>query len=150
MIISKVICDVTYSNKSWAIVTQGIFTLCEINQMEREMRSYLNWELTVDNPILSNFEAMVEHNFQDAVPASGYPTYSLQMVSKRAAKAATLSLAAPVLGPISTESPLIPLLTVDMTRPQTKLINHHCDYCHACSVTFLHIQTLPPDHKLAT
>lgn len=43
------------------------------NQMEREMCSYLDWELTVDNPILSNFEAMVKHNFRDA----GYPTYSL-------------------------------------------------------------------------
>lgn len=41
--------------------------------MEREMCSYLDWELTVDNPILSNFEAMVKHNFRDA----GYPTYSL-------------------------------------------------------------------------
>lgn len=30
MIASKVICDDTYSNKSWAIVAQGMFTLREI------------------------------------------------------------------------------------------------------------------------
>lgn len=73
------------------------------------MCSYLDWELTVDNPILSNFEAMVKRDFRDAAPASGYPTYSLQMVSKRAAKAAASSSATPVPGPISTESPPIPM-----------------------------------------
>ena len=39
---SKVICDDTYSNKSWSIVAQGMFTLWEINQMEREVCSYLD------------------------------------------------------------------------------------------------------------
>ncbi|KAJ6523641.1 hypothetical protein B0H19DRAFT_1345393, partial [Mycena capillaripes] len=34
MIASKVICDNTYSNKSWSIVTQGMFTLREINQSD--------------------------------------------------------------------------------------------------------------------
>lgn len=33
---SKILCDDTYSNKSWAIVAQGMFALKEINQMERE------------------------------------------------------------------------------------------------------------------
>jgi hypothetical protein len=37
-----------------------MFSLREINQMEREMCSYLEWELIVDNPILSNFETMVK------------------------------------------------------------------------------------------
>ena len=41
MIASKVICDDTYSNKSWSIVGQGMFALREINQIEREMCSYL-------------------------------------------------------------------------------------------------------------
>ena len=41
MITSKVICDDTYSNKSWSIVGQGMFQLSEINQMEREMCQYL-------------------------------------------------------------------------------------------------------------
>ncbi|EIW54464.1 uncharacterized protein TRAVEDRAFT_52169 [Trametes versicolor FP-101664 SS1] len=34
MIASKVICDDTYSNKSWSIVGQGMFALREINQMD--------------------------------------------------------------------------------------------------------------------
>jgi hypothetical protein len=38
---SEVICDDTYSNKSWFIVAQGMFQLWEINQMEREMCQYL-------------------------------------------------------------------------------------------------------------
>ncbi|KAJ7668627.1 hypothetical protein DFH06DRAFT_203920 [Mycena polygramma] len=105
MIASKVICDDTYSNKSWSIVAQGMFTLREINQMEREMCNYLDWELTVDNPILSNFEAMVNHDF--APNAKGpYPTYSLHMVSKRAAKAAASASATPIPEPNSTTSPI--------------------------------------------
>ncbi|KAJ7928709.1 hypothetical protein B0H13DRAFT_1597303 [Mycena leptocephala] len=95
MIASKVICDDVYSNKSWSIVAQGMFTLREINQMEREMCNYLDWELTVDNSILSNFEAMVQRDFpRDS--KGPYPTYSLHMVSKRAAKAAVSSSAAPI------------------------------------------------------
>lgn len=121
MIASKVICDDTYSNKSWAIVAQGMFTLREINQMEREMCSYLDWELTVDNPILQNFEAMVTHDFSSAAPASGYPTYSLQMVSKRAAKAAASASATPVPGPISTESPPIPMFHQRHDSPAKKV-----------------------------
>ncbi|KDQ13284.1 hypothetical protein BOTBODRAFT_111719, partial [Botryobasidium botryosum FD-172 SS1] len=41
MIASKIICDDTYSNKSWCVVVQGMFLLREINQMEREMCVYL-------------------------------------------------------------------------------------------------------------
>jgi len=105
MIASKVICDDTYSNKSWTIVAQGMFTLREVNQMEREMCNYLDWELTVDNPILGNFEAMVKRDFSR--PSQGpYPTYSLQMVSKRAAKAAASASATPVPEPNSTTSPI--------------------------------------------
>ena len=43
MIASKVICDDTYSNKLRSIVGQGMFALQEINQMEHEMCSYLEW-----------------------------------------------------------------------------------------------------------
>ncbi|OAX35826.1 hypothetical protein K503DRAFT_696265, partial [Rhizopogon vinicolor AM-OR11-026] len=41
----KVICSDTHSNKSWSIVTHGMFQLREINQMELEMCQYLEWEL---------------------------------------------------------------------------------------------------------
>ncbi|KAJ7840690.1 hypothetical protein B0H14DRAFT_2360518, partial [Mycena olivaceomarginata] len=43
MIVSKVTCDDTYSNKLWSIVVQGMFILREINRMEREMCNYLDW-----------------------------------------------------------------------------------------------------------
>jgi len=56
MLASKVICDCTYSNKSWSIVAQGMFQLREINQMEREMCQYLEWELNVDLVTLKEFE----------------------------------------------------------------------------------------------
>jgi hypothetical protein len=36
-IASNVICDNTYSDKSWGIVGQGMIQLQEINQMEREI-----------------------------------------------------------------------------------------------------------------
>jgi hypothetical protein len=71
MITSKVMCDDTYSNKSWGIVAQRMFSLREVNQMEREMCSYLEWELTVDSSTLKRFEAMVKKDFNGPGP---YPT----------------------------------------------------------------------------
>ena len=58
MLVSKVICDDTYSNKSWSIVTQGIFQLRKINQMKREICQYLKWELNVDPITLWEFEVI--------------------------------------------------------------------------------------------
>ncbi|KAI9062359.1 cyclin-like protein [Trametes sanguinea] len=74
MIASKVICDDTYSNKSWSIVGQGMFALREINQMEREMCSYLEWQLNIDPDALREFEAKVRRDFKGQGP---YPTYVL-------------------------------------------------------------------------
>ncbi|KAG7562695.1 hypothetical protein FFLO_01855 [Filobasidium floriforme] len=45
MIASKIVCDDTYSNQSWCIVAQKMFELKEMNQMEREMCGYLEWNL---------------------------------------------------------------------------------------------------------
>src|SRR5882762_11152189 len=70
MIASKVICDDTYSNKSWCIVGQGMFALREINQMEREMCSYLEWQLNVDPSTLRDFEAQVRRDFAGPGPYS--------------------------------------------------------------------------------
>jgi hypothetical protein len=66
-------CDDTYSNKykSWSVVDQGMFNLPEINQMEREMCNYLEWELTA-NPMLSTFETAVKRDFLEQKPS--YPT----------------------------------------------------------------------------
>jgi hypothetical protein len=63
MIASKVVCDDTYSNKSWTVVGQGMFSLREINQMEREMCGYLEWVLNVDPKELVEFEATVRKEY---------------------------------------------------------------------------------------
>ncbi|OWZ62514.1 hypothetical protein AYX14_05372 [Cryptococcus neoformans] len=56
MIASKVICDDTYSNQSWGIVAQKMFALKEINQMEREMCGYLEWNLNFGEREMLEFE----------------------------------------------------------------------------------------------
>ncbi|KAF5348709.1 hypothetical protein D9758_006777 [Tetrapyrgos nigripes] len=128
MIASKVICDDTYSNKSWSIVAQGMFTLREINQMEREMCNYLDWELTVDNPILSNFEAKVKEDFRNS--QGPYPTYSLQMVSKRVvAKSSDSPSVTPIIPePTITSSSPIPFgqrHTSSPKQPDESPRHHH-------------------------
>ncbi|RDX49288.1 hypothetical protein OH76DRAFT_1439000 [Lentinus brumalis] len=72
MIASKMICDDTYSNKSWSIVGQGMFALREINQMEREMCSFLEWELNIEHDALKEFEQKVRRDFTGLGP---YPSY---------------------------------------------------------------------------
>ncbi|KAJ7811149.1 hypothetical protein B0H14DRAFT_2523918 [Mycena olivaceomarginata] len=99
MIASKVICDDIYSNKSWCIVAQGMFRLHEIEQMEREMCNYLDWELNVDTSVLTNFKAMVQRDFSRDSEGP-YPIYPLSMVSRRAPWVPTSST--PVSEPKST------------------------------------------------
>ncbi|THH16171.1 hypothetical protein EW146_g4417, partial [Bondarzewia mesenterica] len=78
MIASKIICDDTYSNKSWSILGQGMFALREINQMEREMCSYVEWQLNVEPQVLRDFEAKVRRNFAGPGP---YPPIVLPQPS---------------------------------------------------------------------
>jgi hypothetical protein len=86
MIASKVICDDTYSNKSWCVVGQGMFALCEINQMERKskMCGYLEWCLNVKPEDLRDFEAMVHKEYGSASPAPA--PVSVPIVRPTAAK----------------------------------------------------------------
>jgi hypothetical protein len=63
MIASKVVCDDTYSNKSWCVVGQGMFSLKEINQMEREMCGYLEWQLNFEPVELAEFEAKTRKEY---------------------------------------------------------------------------------------
>lgn len=69
MIASKVICDDTYSNKSWCIVGQNLYTLKEVNQMEREMCSYLEWILHVEAAELDTFTKRVKKEYGSDCPA---------------------------------------------------------------------------------
>lgn len=62
MIASKSSCDDTYSNKSWAIVGQGLFSLREINQMERELFGYLGYKVNVSPEDLEMFTYQLEQD----------------------------------------------------------------------------------------
>ncbi|KAH8114199.1 hypothetical protein DFH11DRAFT_1704425, partial [Phellopilus nigrolimitatus] len=72
MIASKVVYDDIYSNKSWAVVRQGLFALREINQMEREMCAYIEWQLNIPGENLRAFEAEVPHIYCRPPPYTHY------------------------------------------------------------------------------
>lgn len=90
MIASKVVCDNTYSNKSWAIVGQGLFQLREINQMEREMCGYLEWQLNIDHLELESFTEKTQAEF-----GSGTVPPILPVTSSVAPSLPKAALAAP-------------------------------------------------------
>ena len=101
MILSKVMCDDMYSNKSWSAVAQGMFNLQE---MEREMCNWLEWELTAVNPMLSTFETAIKRDFREQKPS--YPTYPTSFVSKHAARAEASMSNTPYQEQSSTSSPV--------------------------------------------
>jgi hypothetical protein len=68
MIASKVLCDETYSNESWGIVAQEMFVLKELNQMEREMCGYLEWNLNVLSEEVIEFEASLRAEYSTEAP----------------------------------------------------------------------------------
>jgi len=73
MLSSKVICDDTYSNKSWAIVGQGFYELRDVNLMEREMIHYLSFDLTISAGELEKFTQSVRQTYKRGVPRTPYP-----------------------------------------------------------------------------
>ncbi|WRT66371.1 uncharacterized protein IL334_003326 [Kwoniella shivajii] len=83
MIASKVICDDTYSNQSWSIVAQKMFALKEINQMEREMCGYLEWNLNVEGDEITEFEDKIrsEHGPRAVARASSSSSSSSESSS---------------------------------------------------------------------
>ena len=52
------------SNKSQSIISQSIFALREINQMEHEICLYLEWQLNIDLSQLQDFESKVRQDFK--------------------------------------------------------------------------------------
>ncbi len=97
MIASKVICDDTYFNRLWYIVGQNLYTLKEVNQMEREMCSYLEWLLHVEAPELEAFTQRVTKEYgADCGPVPP------QWVSTPAAVAPVVSV--PLVAPIESTS----------------------------------------------
>jgi hypothetical protein len=83
-----------------------MFSVREVNQMEREMCNYLDWELNVEGDILTSFQAKVT---QDFAPLHGpYPTYSLIDVSKHAPKVAASKPNTPIPTPTSSPTSHVP------------------------------------------
>ncbi|PWN47214.1 hypothetical protein IE53DRAFT_261704 [Violaceomyces palustris] len=73
MLASKSSCDDTYSNKSWTIVGQGLFSLREINQMERELFGYLGYKVNVEVEELDHFVKGLEEGRIQTSPESSPP-----------------------------------------------------------------------------
>ena len=70
MFSSKIICDDTYSNKSWCIVGQGMSALQEINQIERGSFPLLNFFSCPDQ---SRHLASLPHNSNHNRPRHARP-----------------------------------------------------------------------------
>lgn len=60
MLACKMLCDDAYNNKSWVIVSQNLFSLHEVNQMERELFMYLDLDLRVSSEELVVFALELE------------------------------------------------------------------------------------------
>ena len=99
MLASKSSCDDTYSNKSWTIVGQGLFSLREVNQMERELFGYLGYKVNVEPEELDSFVKGLEqgriHTHPESASASSSPASSPALASNeeefRAAPVPTLA-----------------------------------------------------------
>ena len=143
MIASKIICDDTYSNKSWCIVGQGMFALREINQMEREMCSYLEWQLNVEPSILRDFEAQVRRDFAGPGP---YPQIILPQPSPSTfphsipTASASTSTSIPMFGPRTsppkpTQPPIASHSISYPPTPETPASSHSTSTSPASSIS---------------
>ena len=120
IISSKFMCDVKYSNKTWSEATLPVFNLSKINQMEKEICNYLDWNLTISNPMLSNFETAVKRDFcEDKQSYPTYPDSSVEKAARVTVEATSnsaeffqeqLSTSGPALGQLTS---IPPLLAVD-------------------------------------
>ncbi|KAG8739602.1 hypothetical protein FRC11_000638 [Ceratobasidium sp. 423] len=63
IITSKLTCDSSYTLKSWYYIAQRIFTLHNIDQMEREMCCDLNWHFRINPKDLTAFELIVHRHY---------------------------------------------------------------------------------------
>ncbi|KAF6742976.1 hypothetical protein DFP72DRAFT_994123 [Ephemerocybe angulata] len=63
VIADKILNDDSYENESWVTLSIRMFPLAEINQMEQEMCSFLEWDLRVDGEMLRSFEAALNEKF---------------------------------------------------------------------------------------
>ncbi|KAJ7019519.1 hypothetical protein C8F04DRAFT_975529, partial [Mycena alexandri] len=84
MLASKFLCDEAYHNKAWRKIARNVYALTEINQLERDLCRYLEWDITIDSATIYNFAALLNRDF--APDSKGpYPTYPIDTVAKREA-----------------------------------------------------------------
>ncbi|PIL33467.1 hypothetical protein GSI_04090 [Ganoderma sinense ZZ0214-1] len=74
IVVSKLLIDVNYSNYQWSRTAHALFSLEDINQMERDLLACLEWDLQIQPDALVEFEARVRCIFTSLGP---YPTYVL-------------------------------------------------------------------------
>ncbi|KAI9508822.1 hypothetical protein F5148DRAFT_979263 [Russula earlei] len=150
MLASKIICDDTYSNKSWCIVGQGMFALREINQMEREMCSYLEWQLNVDASTLRDFQCRVQHDFAGpgpyppvVLPQPAPAPFTHQSASNVNSTGSTIPSFTPRV-PLPKDAPVIPspsIPTYPSSPPDTPDASHSASTSPASSAS----PQTPPD-----
>ncbi|KAF5332296.1 hypothetical protein D9611_008064 [Ephemerocybe angulata] len=81
IIASKTLHDQTYTNKTWTSLVGGGFSLRELNQMERDMCKFLDWDLQIDHLDLEAFEKVVVAGYSQ--DSDNYPLIPLALISKR-------------------------------------------------------------------
>ncbi|KAJ7157033.1 hypothetical protein C8R43DRAFT_883675 [Mycena crocata] len=64
IVASKVLCDSSYSNSNWRRLAQYLFTLREINAMERELCSHLDWDLNFHPVGVEQFKWLLGQKFR--------------------------------------------------------------------------------------
>ncbi|KAJ7016559.1 hypothetical protein C8F04DRAFT_975535, partial [Mycena alexandri] len=82
MVASKFLYDESYKNSTWRKIAQKLYSLPEINQMERELCFHLEWDIALDTPTISNFRALVSRDFHPGA-SRPYPTYPTETAYKR-------------------------------------------------------------------
>ncbi|GAB1524641.1 hypothetical protein RhiTH_007795 [Rhizoctonia solani] len=82
MIASKMLRDNSYTNTNWCSFGKWVFTLQELNRMERAMCANLKWNLSIDAAEFVGFQAMLYKNYRvqsqghNGHPPSFYPISS--------------------------------------------------------------------------
>ncbi|KAK2944759.1 hypothetical protein BLNAU_20292 [Blattamonas nauphoetae] len=74
MVISKVYEDITYRNKDWAVISSGSFVLEQINQMEVELLSLLDFYICITPEEYSTFVTYLYTEYQSKMPMSVPPS----------------------------------------------------------------------------
>ncbi|KAJ6510133.1 hypothetical protein C8R47DRAFT_964785, partial [Mycena vitilis] len=79
MLSCKFVHDENYSNIAWSRVAQEIWSVQDINEMERDMCYCLDWDLTINNETLANFRTMFWREFAP----NAWATNTTTIVPKR-------------------------------------------------------------------